>query len=514
MAQERIEMAGDTPLLEMHGICKSFGATVALADVDFSLRAGQVHAVVGENGAGKSTLMKILSGALMADSGRMELEGKPYAPRGPLWARRQGVTMIYQELSLAGHLSVEENLMLGIEPAGAGFIKRQEVRNRAKAALEHFRHPEIRPEVKVNRLSAAAQQLVEIARAFVAGCRVLVLDEPTSSLTRQDAENLFRLVRSLKNRGVGVVYISHFIEEVRQVADTVTVLRDGRTVDQSDVDKISIEKIVSMMVGREIKEMYPRTGRVRGEAVLEVEGLGGMDKPVEASLRLHRGEVLGIAGLVGAGRSELLRAIFGLERVTKGKIRVGIYSGAATPKSRWRQGVGMLSENRKEEGVATSLCVAENVTLSDMKKFGRFGFLRPARQRRAAARWIDRLDIRCRDARQAVGELSGGNQQKTAFARLLEHDVDVLLLDEPTRGIDVAAKAKIYEVINELASGGKGRRPKAVLMVSSYLPELLGVCDRVAVMCRGRLGEAKRVEETDENELMLEAVGQEDTTRK
>ena len=507
-------MAGDKPLLEMRGICKRFGATVALADVDFRLKAGQVHALVGENGAGKSTLMKILSGALRADSGRMQVEGKPYRPRGPLWARRDGVTMIYQELSLAGHLSVEENLMLGIEPAAAGFIKRRQVRKRAKAALEHFRHPEIRPEVKVNRLSAAAQQLVEIARAFVAGCRVLVLDEPTSSLSRQDAENLFNLVRSLKGRGVGIVYISHFIEEVQQVADTVTVLRDGRTVGQSDVDKISIEKIVSMMVGREIKELYPKSGKVQGETVLEVEGLRGLNRPVEASLKLHRGQVLGIAGLVGAGRSEFLRAIFGLERVRSGKVAVGVYSGAATPKARWKQGVGMLSENRKEEGVATSLSVTENVTMSDMKKFGRFGFLRPGQQRRAVAKWIDKLDIRCGDAGQAVAELSGGNQQKAAFARLLEHDVDVLLLDEPTRGIDVAAKAKIYEVINDLASGNEGRKSKAVLMVSSYLPELLGVCDRVAVMCRGRLGDAKLVEETDENELMLEAVGQEDTTRK
>ncbi len=514
MAQDRIETTGDNPLLEMRGICKRFGATAALADVDFCLRAGEVHALVGENGAGKSTLMKILSGAMKADSGEMQLEGKEYRPRGPLWARREGVTMIYQELSLAGHLSVEENLLLGIEPAAGGFIKRRQVRKRAEAALQHFRHPEIRPDVKVNRLSTAAQQLVEIARAFAAGCCILVLDEPTSSLTRRDAENLFSLVRSLKERGVGIVYISHFIEEVQRVADKVTILRDGRTVTQASVSEISLEKIVSMMVGREIREMYPRSPRVQGQAVLEVEGLAGEGKPVEASLELHRGEVLGIAGLVGAGRSELLRAIFGLEQVTKGNVKVGAYSGAATPKARWKQGVGMLSENRKEEGVAMALGVGENITMSDVKKFTRFGFLRPRRQRQAAEKWIRALDIHCADAGQAAAQLSGGNQQKAAFARLLEHDVDLLLLDEPTRGIDVAAKAKIYELINELATGGNDRNPRAVLMVSSYLPELLGVCDRVAVMCRGRLGKAKRVEETDENQLMLEAVGQEDTTRK
>jgi len=498
------------PYLQMLGIHKRFGATIALQDVNFSVHIGEVHALVGENGAGKSTLMKILSGAHKPDSGRLKLEGRPFRPRDPLEARRKGIGMIYQELTLAPHLTVGENVLLGQEPRTLGFIHRAQVRKAARAALDRLGHPEISPEQKVSRLSISEQQLVEIARSLTAGCRILVLDEPTSSLNQQDTARLFSIIHELKNQGLAVVYISHFLEEVKSVSDRVTVLRDGVAVGTYPTAQISLEDIVRRMVGREVADMYPRTARERGEPVVEVEDLAGDPKPDFAGLTLHRGEVLGIAGLMGAGRTELLRTLFGLAPVRSGRIRMGIYAGPASPVRRWRQGVGFLSENRKDEGLALGLNLADNLTLTNLGGYGPGGFLWPPHQHRAAKSWIDRLDIRCTGPEQRVQDISGGNQQKIALARLLEHDVDILLLDEPTRGIDVAAKAKIYQIIDRLASGSESAAPvqKAVLMTSSYLPELLGICDRIAVMCRGRLGPARPVEEWDEERLMRAATVQ------
>jgi len=495
----------------MQGVCKRFGATVALEDVSIRVAAGQVLALVGENGAGKSTLMKVCSGAVRADAGQMWLDGVPYRPSNPLEARRAGVAMIYQELSLTPHLSVQENIMLGMEPATLGVVRWKQVRQRTIEAIKEFDNPELTPDARVSNLSVGSQQLVEIARALAIGCRVLVLDEPTSSLTQQDVERLFEIIGRLKRQGKAIVYISHFIEEVKRVADRVTVLRDGRVVGSSDVTAITTDEIVSLMVGRQVEELYPRSARQAGEVILEIEDLAGLEKPKSASLKLHRGEVLGIAGLVGAGRTELLRSLFGLEPVKRGRIRLGVYTGPASPVRRWMQGAGILSEDRKEEGLALSLSVADNMTLSKLRGFGPLGLVLPSRQDKATRLWLERLDIRCLGPRQSVSSLSGGNQQKVALARLLLHDVDVLLLDEPTRGIDVAAKALVYMLINALASGSttEGREPKAVLMVSSYLPELMGVCDRVAVMCRGKLGPTRRIDEVDEHKLMLEATGQE-----
>jgi ribose transport system ATP-binding protein len=508
---ERIDSDQSAARLEMRGICKRFGATVAIDDVGVRVAGGRVLALVGENGAGKSTLMKVLSGAIKPDAGQMWLDGVSYRPSNPLEARWAGVAMIYQELSLTPHLSVQENIMLGMEPATLGVIRRRQVRQRAIEAIKEFDNPELTPDARVSKLSVGSQQLVEIARALAIGCRVLVLDEPTSSLTQQDVERLFELIGRLKRQGKAIVYISHFIEEVKRVADRVTVLRDGKVVGSNNVAAITTDEIISLMVGRQVEELYPRSTRQPGQVILEIEDLAGLEKPESASLKLHRGEVLGIAGLVGAGRTELLRSLFGLEPVRKGRIRLGVYTGPASPVRRWMQGAGILSEDRKEEGLALSLSVADNVTLSRLKGFGPLGLVLPGRQDRAARRWIERLGIRCRGPREPVSSLSGGNQQRVALARLLQHDVDVLLLDEPTRGIDVAAKAMIYGLIDALASGSpaQGREPKAVLMVSSYLPELTGVCDRVAVMCRGRLGPTHRIDEVNEHKLMLEATGQE-----
>ncbi len=498
------------PYLDMCGIHKRFGATVALNGVDFKVMAGEVHALVGENGAGKSTLMKVLSGVYPPDKGHMSLDGQPYQPRDPLEARRRGVGMIYQELTLAPHLTVEENILLGLEPATFGIIYQKQVRRTALAALERLGHPEIKPDRTVAELSISEQQIVEIARSLTLGCQALVFDEPTSTLNQQDTERLFEIITELKKQELAIVYISHFLEEVQSVADRVTVLRDGEVMGIRDAQATRSEDIVRLMVGREVSEMYPHSLRMRGKPVLEIRDLAGIAKPESASLTLHQGEVLGIAGLVGAGRTELLRVIFGLEPVRRGEIKIGIYMGPASPVKRWMQGVGFLSENRKDEGLILQMDLADNVTMTNLDHFGRWGLIRPRRQHTAAQKWIERLDIRCQGPTQRVEDISGGNQQKIALARLLEKDVDVFLLDEPTRGIDVAAKAKIYQIIDALTSSSTepSQPPKAILMTSSYFPELLGVCDRIAVMCRGQLSSPRPVNELNEEILMRAATGQ------
>jgi len=489
-------MAEQTELLRMEGVRKRFGATIALDGVDLSVRACEVLALVGENGAGKSTLMKVLSGAHKPDEGRMWLNGEPYRPEHPHDARNAGVSMIYQELSLARHLTVMENIVLGMEPTAGPFVKWPEFRRRATEAMAQLGRSDIRPETPVYKLSIAEQQLVEIGRAIAVGCRVLVLDEPTSSLGSTDIALLFDLVRRLKTQGIGTIYISHFLEEVRALGDRLTVLRDGKSVGSGDVATTPNERIIAMMVGRLVEDLYPRSKRAVGEVVLDLTGIAGLKKPSAASLTLHRGEVLGVAGLVGAGRTELLRAIFGLDPIRSGQIKLKAYSGPASPLQQWARGMGMVSEDRKIEGLALSLSIADNLTLSSLGRF-----INPAAQADSSRRWIKRLAIRCREPQQPVGNLSGGNQQKVAISRLLEHGVDVLLLDEPTRGIDVGSKAQIYRVIDELACEGK-----AVLIVSSYLPELLGICDRIAVMCKGQLNRARAVSEINEHEIMTEAT--------
>jgi ribose transport system ATP-binding protein len=490
----------------MQGIVKRFDATIALAGVDLAVAPGEVCGLVGENGAGKSTLMAILSGALAPEEGTMTLEGRAYAPRDPMAARRAGIAMIYQELSLAPDLTVAENILLGMEPARFGLLDRAAMRAAAVRALAELGRSQITPDRLVGDLSVAEQQLVEIARAIAVGSRVLVLDEPTSTLGRADVVRLFALIARLKANGHSVVYISHFIEEVREVCDRIVVLRDGRVAGGGPAS-MSPAEIVRLMVGRDVNELFPRTSRAVGEPVLQVENV----KPGSATFTLHRGEILGIAGLVGAGRTELLRAIFSLDPVRSGRVRVAGYSGGSSPHDRWRQGAGMVSEDRKGEGVALGLDIADNLTLSKLTNLGPGSMVIPSRQRSVAGRWIERLGIKSQSPRQAVGELSGGNQQKVAVGRLLHHDVDVLLLDEPTRGIDVGSKAQIYGIIDALVSSDQpaGQAPKGVLLVSSYLPELLGLCDRIAVMRRGTLGEPRPAAEWDEHRLMQAATGTE-----
>ena len=491
------------PLLRITDVTKSFGASRALRGVSFELAAGEVHALIGENGAGKSTLMKVLSGAVRPDGGSMTLNGSDYAPKSPKDAKRRGVAMIYQELALAPHLSVEANVMLGQERTTAGIVRRGAHRAVVADALRRLGHPEIRPDDPVNRLSVGAQQLVEVARALVSDARVVVFDEPTSSLTEHDAERLFGVIRRLRSEGIGVVYISHFLEEVRAIADRYTVLRDGRAVASGAIAGVDLKDVIRQMVGRELTDVFPKVPHEPGETVLTVSALQGRHRlPLQADLTLRRGEILGIAGLVGAGRTELLRAVFGLDPVVSGTVVVkGVASAGASPGKRIRQGVGFLSEDRKDEGLALIRSIEDNMTYPALRRHATLGWLNLGRRRGEVRELLKRVNVKCEGPAQAVGRLSGGNQQKVALARLLHQRADVILLDEPTRGIDVGSKAEIYRLIGELAARGT-----AMLMVSSYLPELFGVCDRLAVMSRGALTGARPIAEWDESSVMEAAT--------
>jgi len=485
-------------LLEMRDVTKSFGATRALDGVSLGVESGEVRALIGENGAGKSTLVKILSGAHRPDSGSMTFAGEPYAPRGPRDSRARGVAMIYQELALAPDLTVEANIMLGQERVRHGLIRRREHRRLVSEVLALLDHPDIRPEARAGDLGVGAQQLVEVARALVSSARVIVFDEPTSSLSEHDAERLFAIVERLRGRGLAVIYISHFLEEARRVAQTYTVLRDGRAVAGGRLDETDLKSIIAHMVGRDLDELFPGVPHTAGEPILELDKLRARKSSRPASLTLARGEILGIAGLVGAGRTTLLRSVFGLAPVVSGRVRVQHFSGGyAPPRTRIAQGVGFSSEDRKTEGLALARSIEDNMTYSALKRHARWGCLKLKSRRAEVARWIARLRISASDPGQPAADLSGGNQQKVALARLLHQQADVLLLDEPTRGIDVGSKAEIYRLIGELAAAGK-----AILVVSSYLPELFGICDRIAVMSRGALCEARPVARWTEHELM------------
>ena len=524
-------------LLDMTGISKRFGATQALADVSLSVPAGRVLALIGENGAGKSTLMKVLSGAHGPDSGSMLLAGKPYAPTGPHDARRAGVSMIYQELNLAPDLSVEDNIMLGQEcrsyglRGGLALLDRRTQRDKVRKVLDTLGHPDLRPETPVGQLSIAQQQLVEIARALAADSKVIVFDEPTSSLTRQDVEHLFAVIRKLRDAGLGIVYISHFLEEIRQVCDCYSVLRDGRSVGSGELAETTDTQIVSLMVGRGVADLFPTVVHTPGEVLLSLRGLSGERSPQNVSLELRRGEILGLAGLIGAGRTETLRCLFGLDAVTSGSVliasnradlghRASLKSKAPltlalSPQSRGegtrvlphstrgriRAGLGLVSEDRKTEGLAQTRTIADNMTYSRLTPYSRGGVLNLARRREEVVRWMERLRVKANSPEQTIGELSGGNQQKVAIARVLHQQADVLLLDEPTRGIDVGTKAEIYRLMGELAAEGK-----AIIFVSSYLTELLAVCDRVGVMARGRLKEIRPAADWTEEAVMSVAV--------
>ena len=496
--------------LKLSGIHKSFGPTIALDGVDLELRQGEVHALIGENGAGKSTLMNIIAGSLQPDRGAMEIQGHAYTPSNPLDARTHGIALIHQELSLCPHLSVAENVLMGIESSRYGWLDRDNLISRTSDVLKTFHHADIRPEKRVGDLSVAARQIVEISRAIAAQARIILMDEPTSSLQREDVEHLFTLIRKLSSEGISVIYISHFLEEVRQISDRFTVLRDGHSVATGDIAATTDDELIAKMVGRAQQNLFPvRTPRP-GETILNVRNLAVPPLLKDASFELRRGEILGIAGLMGSGRTPLLRAIFSLDRPESGTIEINkkcLPNGRTTPAMRLIEGLGYLSEDRKGEGLTLNQSVADNVTVTRVGSCSRWGWLDLTAQRKQAEKFVNALKIRTRGVQQEVGSLSGGNQQKVIVARLLHQDADVLLLDEPTRGIDIGSKAQVYETIAECAA-----QDKAVLMVSSYLPELFGMCDRLAVMSRGRLSKVRPIDEWTPESVLQAAIGATDYT--
>jgi len=494
-------------MLTLTSISKRFGPTVALDGVNLDLRKGEVHALIGENGAGKSTLMNIIAGSLRADEGSMMIDGKTYVPTNPLDARLNGIALIHQELSLCPHLTVAENILMGLEPTRLGWLDRQLLFERTNEVLQTFHHADIRPDKRVSDLSVAARQIVEISRAIAAQARIILMDEPTSSLQRNDVTQLFELIRKLSADGISVVYISHFLEEVRQICDRFTVLRDGRSVATGQISSTTDDELIAKMVGRSQQTLFPQRSIVPADAeiVLNVQNLASPPLLKNASFDLRRGEILGIAGLMGSGRTPLLRSIFGLDRPESGTVTVNkklLSSGRNTPAMRLIDGFGYLSEDRKGDGLTLNLSVSDNTTMTKFSSCSRFGWLDLSKQRKDTEKLVQALKIKTQNVRQPVGALSGGNQQKVIVARLLHQDADILLLDEPTRGIDIGSKAQVYETIAQCAEQGK-----AVLMVSSYLPELFGMCDRLAVMSRGRLSETKPIDQWTPESVLQAAIG-------
>lgn len=495
-------------VLSLSNVSKRFGPTVALDEVNLRLQQGEVHALIGENGAGKSTLMNLLAGLLQPDAGQMEVAGQPYAPVNPVEARSRGIVLIHQELSLFSHLTVAENIMMGIEPSRLGLLNTGDLRARTAEVLNAFHHPEIKPETCVSNLSIAARQIVEVCRALAARARFILMDEPTSSLQRDDVDHLFGLIRKFRTQGITVIYISHFLEEVREIADNFTVLRDGRSVATGELKSVSDDQLIAHMVGRPMQNLFPPRAPAAertGETLLEVSGLSAPAGLKEANLELRRGEILGVSGLMGSGRTQLVRTILGLEKVHSGSIKLKDKPASAREGKQTLglfQKLGYLSEDRKGEGLAITLSIADNVTMTRLSSCSRWGWLSLSRQRRQAEAATESLGVRAHDVQQPVSTLSGGNQQKVSLARLLHQDAGILLLDEPTRGIDIGSKAQIYKTIAECADKGK-----AVLMISSYLPELFGMCDRLAVMSRGRLSPARPIAEWTPESVMQAAIG-------
>jgi ribose transport system ATP-binding protein len=450
--------------------------------------------------------MNVLSGEVQPDRGEMTLDGGRYAPSAPHDARMRGIALIHQELSLCPHLSVTDNVLLGNEVARHGWIDRQAARARARALLDEMPHPEIHPSKRLSDLSLAARQIVEICRALAGDARVLLMDEPTSSLQGADVDRLFALIRRLAARGIAIVYISHFLEEVRQIADRYTVLRDGRSVGAGDIAGTTNDQLITKMVGRSAEGLFPSRQPIpNGEVVLSVRGLSAPPRLHEASLELRRGEIFGIAGLLGSGRTELVRALYGLQTPASGMVEL---HGRARPArqastaERVREGVGYVSEDRKGEGLALPLSVADNLCATRPPRASG-GLLDLTRQAERTRHWIRELRVRAHSPWQPVRALSGGNQQKVAVGRLLHQEADVLLLDEPTRGIDIGSKADVYETVAQQAAAGR-----AILIVSSYLPELFGLCDRLAVMCRGRLSPARPIAEWTPETVLATAIGE------
>jgi ribose transport system ATP-binding protein len=497
-------MNANAPLLQMRGIGKSYPGVRALDGVDFQLKAGEVHVLLGENGAGKSTLMKILSGATASDRGEIRLAGEPVTIRSPYQARALGISTIYQEFSLVPGLSAGENIFLGREPSLApGVVDHGEVLARSRAVLRRLGIP-LDPAARVADLGVAQQQLVEIARALAFEARIIIMDEPTSALTPAEIDTLFGLIRSIRQRGVGIVYISHRMEEIYAIGDRVTVLRDGCRIATHAVADVSVAQLVRLMADRELKDHFPRRAVTPGEPLLEVRALRTADKLRDVSFTLRRGQILGVAGLLGSGRSTLARVLCGQRRAAGGQTDVrGRSVRIDSPSAAVGLGIGYLSEDRKLEGLVLALTVAQNISLANTDRTHPHGVLDRTRQQQLAATQVEQLRIKASGLDQQVVHLSGGNQQKVVLAKWLAHEAQILIFDEPTRGIDVAAKVDIYELMNRLTERGA-----AILMISSDLPEVLGMSDRILVMHAGHITGEYDPGEVDQATLVRAALGQ------
>jgi len=485
-------------LVVMEGIDKSFPGVHALENCSFDLRAGEVHALVGENGAGKSTLMKVLAGVYSKDAGRILLRGKEVNLSNPRAAQQHGISMIHQELNLMPHLTVAQNIFIGREPRqGVRFLLNEKAINDQTRQLLETMHVDLDPRTKVASLTVAKQQMVEIAKALSFNSDVLIMDEPTAALTDAEIEELFRIIRHLRDRGVGIVYITHRLEELWRIADRVTVMRDGHYIDTVRIEDADINRIISMMVGRTIYEASPEIPENGSqEVVLEVRNLSRGRALQNVSFQLKKGEIVGFAGLMGAGRTEVARAIFGADPVDSGEILVrGRKVTIRSPRDAVRHGIGYLSEDRKRYGLTLDMDVETNIVLAAFRRFLTWlGVVQPGKIRATATQFVNMLAIKTPSLQQKVKHLSGGNQQKLVIAKWLTADTDILIFDEPTRGIDVGAKSEIYRLLNDLA-----RQGKSIIMISSELPEILRMSHRIIVMCEGRItGELGSTEATQE----------------
>ena len=488
-------LAGMDPVLQMRGITKRFPGVLALDDVDFDLRKGEVHAILGENGAGKSTLIKILSGAYSLEDGEVYLRGNRIFIQNPKHALELGISVIYQEFNLVPTLTVSENIFLAREPMTVGkLIDSRNLTSNAQAILDDLRI-ELNPETRVDELGVAMQQMVEVAKALSMDAEIIIMDEPTASLGESEIVELFATIRHLKEKGVSIIYISHRLQELPSIADRVTVLRDGKKIATCEVAETDLNELIRLMVGRRLSEQFPKVAVPIGPEVLRVEGLTWGKKLKDISFSLYRGEVLGFAGLVGSGRTELMRCLFGAQEYDKGKIYLdGSQVRFKSPRDAVKAGIGLITEDRKKQGLFLGLSVTENITITDLDQVVSGVFIDYSREKAVGLDYVQSLRIKTPALEHLVRYLSGGNQQKVALAKWLFSNARILIFDEPTRGIDVGAKIEVYNLMNELVEAGVG-----VIMVSSELPEIIGMSDRILVMGNGRLtGEFLRSDATQD----------------
>lgn len=491
-------------ILEVKNIVMEFPGVRALDNVQFSLQKGEIHALIGENGAGKSTLMKILLGLYKATAGEIYFEGKQVFIHSPTDALRLGISMIHQEISLVSTMTVDENIWLGREKdfCSRGFLNVGKRMKKTKALLERI-GIHLNPEEPVKNLSIASMQLVEIVRAVSYDSKVIIMDEPTSALTSEEIENLLKIIRDLARQGVAIIFISHKLEELLGVCDRVTVLRDGQFVATKKIEEIDKNELVKLIVGREITDMYPKRQPDIGACIFEVQDLNKKGVFEHISFQLHKGEILGFCGLMGAGRTEILEAIFGIEKFDSGQIVIdGKQVELSTPKSAIQHGLGMVTEDRLRRGVIHKLSVKVNLSIAYITRICKWLFIQTKRENEDCTRMIEELKVKVSNPNQVVSSLSGGNQQKVIIGRCLLTEPKVLMLDEPTRGIDVGSKAEIYKLMNRLAQEGLG-----IIMVSSELPEVMGMSDRILVISKGRIAACVDRADFDQERLMSAAFG-------